>query len=283
MKAVNLLPSEQRGSAKTTAAVATPASGGSAFGAYAVLGALAFAVAAFALYTLAGNVITDRKAELAKVTQDAKAMQAKASALQSYADFKTLATQRIATVNGLADARFDWERTLGDLSRAVPSDVHLTSLNGTVGTQVTGGATGSGLRAAVQAPALELQGCTNTQSSVAQLMSRLRNVRGVTRVSLAKSDKDGAVTASAPVAPVNGKTPAQLCPKGAPPAFDLLVFFERAAVSPNAAPNTTGAAPATGAAAAAATPAAGTTSTTTTPPATGSTTPTTTTQGVSAK
>ncbi len=282
MKAVNLLPSEQRGSAKTTAAVVTPAAGGSAFGAYVVLGVLAFAVAAFAMYTLAGNVIKDRNAELAKVTQEAKTTQSQAASLQSYADFKTLATQRVATVKGLADARFNWERTLGDLSRAVPSDVHLTSLNGSVGTQVSG-STGSGLRAAVQAPALELQGCTNTQASVAQLMSRLRNVRGVTRVSLSKSDKDGTVT-SAPVASTDGKVPAQLCPKGAPPAFDVLVFFERAAVSANAAPNTTGAtAPATGAA----TPATGTTSssTTTTPPATGSSTSTTTTttQGVSAK
>src|SRR3954451_8978325 len=110
MKAVNLLPSEQRGSAKTTAAAAPSASGGSAFGAYVVLGVLAFAVAAFAMYTLAGNVIKDREAKLARVTQEAAATQAKASALQSYADFKTLATQRLATVKGLAAACFDLER-----------------------------------------------------------------------------------------------------------------------------------------------------------------------------
>src|SRR5215212_1403880 len=100
MKAVNLLPSEQRGSAKPTAAAATPASGGSAFGAYVVLGVLAFAVAALALYTLAGNVIKDREAELARVTQEAQATQAQAGALQAFADFKTLAQQRVATVKG---------------------------------------------------------------------------------------------------------------------------------------------------------------------------------------
>jgi Tfp pilus assembly protein PilN len=241
MKAVNLLPSEQRGSAKTTAAAATPAPGGSAFGAYVVIGVLAFAVAALALYTLAGNVIKDRQSKLAQVTQESQQTQAKASALQSYADFKTLATQRVATVKGLAASRFKWERTLGDLSRAVPGDVHLTSLDGTVGTEVAGGgSSASGLRGAVQAPALELQGCTKSQADVATLMSRLRIVRGVTRVTLAKSDKDGAATTSTPTAPVDGKTPAQLCPKGAPPAFDVLVFFERAPVDPNAAPNTTG-------------------------------------------
>lgn len=281
MKAVNLLPSEQRGSTKTTAAAATPASGGSAFGAYVVLGVLAFAVAAFALYTLAGNVIKDRKAELARVTQEAQATQAKAAALQSYADFKTLASQRVATVKGLAASRFDWERTLGDLSKAVPGDVHLTSLDGSVGTQVSGG--GSGLRSAVQAPALEMQGCTKTQSDVATLMSRLRTVRGVTRVTLAKSDKDSGTATSAPSSSAAGDTPAQLCPKGAPPAFDVIVFFERAALNANAVPNTTAggsATPAAGAAAAA-TPAPGATAT----PAAGTTTSSTTstTQGVSAK
>jgi Tfp pilus assembly protein PilN len=279
MKAVNLLPSEQRGSAKTTAAAAPSAPGGSAFGAYVVLGVLAFAVAAFAMYTLAGNVIKDRESELARVTQEAQATQAKAAALQSYADFKTLATQRVATVKGLAGARFDWERTLGDLSRAVPSDVHLTSLDGSVGTQVSG--SGSGLRSAVQAPSLELQGCSKSQTSVAGMMSRLRNVRGVTRVTLSKSDKDGSTPTSVGSAGDNG-TPAQLCPKGAPPAFDVLVFFERAAVSPNAAPNTSATTPKPGS------PAAAAAAVSTATPAPGaatssSTTSTQTTQGVSAK
>jgi Tfp pilus assembly protein PilN len=284
MKAVNLLPSEQRGSAKTTAAAAPSAPGGSAFGAYVVLGVLAFAVAAFAMYTLAGNVIKDRKSELARVTQEATATQAQAAALQSYADFKTLATQRVATVKGLATARFDWERTLGDLSRAVPSDVHLTSLDGSVGTEVNGGGS-SGLRGAVQAPSLELQGCSKTQSSVAAMMSRLRNVRGVTRVTLSKSDKDASTPTSVGSAGDEG-TPAQLCPKGAPPAFDVLVFFERAAVSPNAAPNSTsttapkpGSPAAAAAAVSTATPAPGAAAAATPSP----TTSTQTTQGVSAK
>src|SRR3954452_10610787 len=155
MRAVNLLPSEQRGSAKTPAAAAIPAAGGNPFGAYVVLGVLAFAVAALALYTLAGNVIKDRESELARVTQQAERVQAQATSLQAYADFQTLASQRLATVKGLAEARFDWERTLGDLSRALPGDVHLTSLDGSVGASTAGGG-GGALRGAVQAPALEL-------------------------------------------------------------------------------------------------------------------------------
>src|SRR3954468_22480090 len=92
MKAVNLLPSEQRGSAKTAAAsAAKPDKGAAPFGAYVVLGALAFAVVATALSVLAGNTIKDRKAELARVTTEAQATQAKATSLQAYADFATLA------------------------------------------------------------------------------------------------------------------------------------------------------------------------------------------------
>src|SRR3954447_18272863 len=190
MKAVNLLPGDQRGSMKTPAAATSSKPSGSAFGAHAVLGVLAFAVLAMAAYTLTTNSVKDRKAELARVTRETEATKASASALQSYADFKSLAEQRVATVKGLADSRFNWERTLGDLSRALPADVHLKSLSGTTGTQVSGG--GNSLRGAIQAPALELSGCTATQSGVARLMSRLRNVRGVTRVTLTKSDKDGA-------------------------------------------------------------------------------------------
>lgn len=238
MKAVNLLPSDQRGSAKTPAAAASSKpSGGSAFGAYAVLGVLAFAVVAMAGYVLTNNSIKDRQAKLAQVTRETDTTQARAKSLQAFADFKSLADQRVATVQGLAGSRFDWDRTLVDLSRALPGDVHLKSLSGTTGTQVSGGGGGNGLRSAIQAPALEMSGCTSSQSGVARLMSRLRNVRGVTRVSLTKSDKEAGVAPTTTAVNVNGDTPASLCPKGQPPAFDIVVFFERAAVAANAAPN----------------------------------------------
>ena len=274
MKAVNLLPSEQRGSAKTAAAsAAKPDKGAAPFGAYVVLGALAFAVVATALSVLAGNTIKDRKADLARVTAEAQATQAKATSLQSYADFATLAGQRVQTVRSLAASRFDWQRTLDDLAKALPSDVHLRGIDAS--TQTGTGASSSGLRSSIQAPAITLTGCTRTQTSVARLMSRLRNVRGVTRVPLAQSEK----TAGATAAPTPGE--ASLCPKGSPPEFDMTMFFERAtlpaastvnataagttttstatapATASTAATDASGAAPAGTTAAATATPAAG--------------------------
>ena len=285
MKAVNLLPSEHRGPARTPAATpASPQSEGTPFGAYVILGVLAFAVAATALLVLAGNTVKERQASLASVTSEASATQAKAASLQSFADFNSLATQRVDTVRSLAGSRFDWERSLGDLARSLPADVHLRSIAGST----TSGTGGSSLRGAVQAPAIELSGCTSSQMSVANLMSRLRNVRGVTRVTLANSAKSAEAAAPATtgtVSPDGGRAaqPAQLCPKGSPPDFQLVMFFERAALPAGAAVNP-GAAGTTPTAAGAATTAAGAATPTATPaagatPAAAATTTTTSTQG----
>ena len=56
-------------------------------------------------------------------------------------------------------------------------------------------------------------------------MSRMRNVQGVTRVTLAKSDKD---TAARPAPAASTVNP---CGKGAPPSFEMVIFFERSAVA----------------------------------------------------
>jgi Tfp pilus assembly protein PilN len=228
MKAVNLLPSEHRGTPKAAAGPAKPEKAGTTpFGAYVVLGVLAFAVAATALTVLAGNTIKTRKAELARVTAEAQATQSKAAALQTYADFTSLATQRISTVKDLADSRFNWDQALVDLSRALPADVHLRTLNG--GTTATSSGSGS----SISAPSIQLTGCTKDQVSVARLMARLRNVRGVTRVSLSGSQE--AETAAAPAADI--AETGSLCPKGSPPDFDLTMYFERAAKPAGAAVN----------------------------------------------
>ncbi len=125
------------------------------------------------------------------------------------------------------------------MSRALPADVFISSLDGTT----TSATSGSSLRGAIQAPSIELTGCTDDQSSVARLMSSLREVRGVTRVSLAKSEAIDTVSTAAAPAPATAADGTEAavttepCPSGSPPAFDMIVFFERAALSPNASPN----------------------------------------------
>ena len=219
MRAVNLLTPELRTTSKVAGAPAVmDARGG--LGAFVLLGALTLCVAGIAAYVLAGNVVKQRTAQLADVKAKTGATVANAERLKPFVDFQAVAQARAGTVQALAGARFDWEQSLRDLSRAIPGNVYLSSLDGSVGGgAATGG--GSGLRGAITSPAIELKGCTRSQPAVAGLMSRLRNVQGVTRVSLTKSDKLSAGT---------GATTASPCGKGSPPSFELVVFFEGATV-----------------------------------------------------
>jgi len=227
MKAINLLPPDLRGTSKTAApkaAAAAPQEPGG-IGAFVVLGALAACVVALAAYVLTTNTVKDRQAQLQAVTAQAEATTQRVNQLKPYADFQAMAETRIRTVKDLASSRFDWEQALRDISRAVPANVTLRELKGTI----SGGATGSsGIRAAIAAPAIELKGCTADQTDVATLLSRLRNVDGVTRVSLNKSLKPDQAQASAGPAPVSGPTAG--CPGKRPPSFEIVMFFEGADV-----------------------------------------------------
>src|SRR4051812_34956966 len=179
MKAVNLLPSDLRGAGKSAPAAVTPgAQAAGRTGAFAVLGVLAFSVVALAAYVLTTNTVKDRQAQLDQVTAQAASVTQRAAQLRPYADFQAQAAQRVATVKDLAAARFDWEQALRDISRAVPGDVTLNQLTGTVSSQGASG--GSGIRSAISAPAVEMLGCASSQRGVAVLLSRLRTVDGVT-------------------------------------------------------------------------------------------------------
>ena len=226
MKAVNLLPPDLRGAGKPATAISAVADEPAGrMGAFAVLGALAFCVVALAAYVLTTNTIKDRQAQLDQVTAETTAVAQQAAKLKPYADFAAKAQERVQTVKDLASARFDWEQALRDVSRAVPAAVTLSTLNGSI----SGGAGGSsGLRSAIPAPAVEMQGCTKGgQSDVATLLSRLRNVDGVTRVSLSSSERPDPGTPE--TADPSGAGEAG-CGAGRPAAFNLVVFFEHSKV-----------------------------------------------------
>ncbi len=267
MKAVNLLPPDLRGASrrgKSSGSPAPEASGGS--GPFVVLGALALSVAAAGGYVLAENTIEHRKSELVTVTAQHEAAAREAAALKPYATFQEAAAKRIQTVQTIAAQRFNWDQALDDVSRAIPADATLDSLAGSVGPGAASGS--SGARSAVAAPAIDLKGCVPTQDDVPALMSRLRTVRGVTRVALTRAVKavaQGGAVASAP-AVAGGKAQGPACKNPEAPRFELTVFFERATTGGAAAPA------AAGAAAPAATPAPGTTAAPAATPAPGSTT-----------
>jgi Tfp pilus assembly protein PilN len=282
MKAINLLPPDLRGTPKSVSSKAKTAAvndepGG--IGAFVVLGALTVCVIALAAYVLTSNAIKDRQAQLDAATSQAQSITQRVAKLKPYADFKAMAETRIQTVKDLSSSRFDWEQAMRDISRAIPADVTLNALNGTISSSGSGG--GSPIRSAITSPAIELTGCTSGQTQVAKLLSRLRGVDGVTRVSLSKSTKK-ATTTPAPTADASGAVASDPC---GTTEFAIVMFFERStvpatvqdiAVTPAAgtAPQTATGAPA----AATPEPAAGGV---TTPPADpGTATPASTPQGV---
>ncbi|HET9738801.1 MAG TPA: hypothetical protein VFP78_11855 [Solirubrobacteraceae bacterium] len=261
MKAINLLPPDLRGAAKRASKPSVAAEAPAGIGAYVVLGALAACVVALAAYVLTTNTVKDRQAKLEATTAQAAATTQRVAQLKPYADFQAMAETRIQTVKDLASSRFDWEQAMRDVSRAIPADVTLSSLTGSVST--ASGGSGSSVRGSIAAPALELKGCTSGQKQVATLLSRLRNVDGVTRVSLSKSLKPAAAATGSVSTPTEGG-----CGKGRPPAFDVVAFFEGSKVPASVQDLTVqaAAASATPAAGAAATPSNGATATPTPTP-----------------
>ena len=272
MKSINLLPQDLRGKANGASSkvkAAPPADEPGGIGAFVVLGALAVCVVALAAYVLTNNAVKDRQAQLDAVTAQVQTTTQRVSQLKPYADFQQLAETRIQTVHDLASSRFDWEQALRDISRVIPADVTLTSLTGSISSGAAGGST---VRGAIAAPAVELKGCTTGQKQVATLLSRLRGVDGVTRVSLTKSTKPAKTVGGSAAVPTAVGTQGTGCGKGRPPAFELVMFFERSGVPQTVeeitVPQSAGTTPASGA-----TGTAGTTQTGTTQPASGVTTP----------
>jgi Tfp pilus assembly protein PilN len=228
MRAVNLIPGDAR-RGRAGGPSATPATAAM----FALLGLLAVAVAFLTIYVLTNNTIADRKAQVANLQAQVAQEQAAAERLGSYVQFAQLAQTRVQTVREIAAARFNWYSALSDLSRVVPSNTSLQSLSGTVVPGAGGATSSSGtgatsVRGDITAPAFELTGCTSTQDDVARLMSRLRVINGVTRVTLGTSQKSGGTqggtSGTSSTSPASGSGGGQACGNNAP-SFDIVVFF----------------------------------------------------------
>jgi Tfp pilus assembly protein PilN len=216
MKAVNLIPREaqRRGGLVVGAMPSGPG--------YLVLIALAVALAFVTVIVITDNTIASRTARLQSLRAQLQSEQALAGRLASYQRFAQLAQERAQTVRDILQSRFDWHGALVDLSKVVPSDVSLQSLNATVSPNAGAGSSGgSSLRGAISAPAFDITGCTQSQDDVARLMSRLRTIDGVTRVTLQSStESTGGTQGTSSTASAAGSGG---CPGG--PSFHLVVFF----------------------------------------------------------
>lgn len=192
MRPVNLIPPEDRRGEKAPLRTGPVA--------YLVVGLLALAVGGVTLIVLTSNKIADRKAEVTNLQAQVDAAQAEASRLSDYTNFASLQQARQETVASLATSRFDWERALHELALVLPGDVWLTSVTANAASDPsTGAPASSGTSSAldgVTGPSLDINGCASGHDAVAKFLAALRDVDGVTRVTVLSSDRPGAQSSS---------------------------------------------------------------------------------------
>jgi Tfp pilus assembly protein PilN len=180
VRPVNLTPPEDRRGERA------PLRAGSL--SYVVIGGLAFALVAVTALVLTGNSINDRKAEVASLEVRETAARAEAERLRGFAEFANLSETRTQTVTNLAQSRFDWERVMRELALVIPNDVWLIALSGAAapGVQSEHGAEVSLDPPA--GPSLAMIGCATGHEAVARFLQALKDIDGVTRVGIAKSE-----------------------------------------------------------------------------------------------
>jgi Tfp pilus assembly protein PilN len=226
MKAVNLIPADD----------ARGGGGRSGAATYGLLGVMALLVVMSALYTFAGNSVDAKKRDLAAVTAQANAAEAKAATLKTYVEFSEQRKARVETVKNLVASRFDWSRALGEVARTVPSGTWITSLQATVSPAVNvGPGGGDSLRAALAVPAIEVSGCAPGQDGVARTLTSLRAIAGVQRVTLSTSEKADKTSGN------TDSAGPESC--GSRSQFGLTIFYE-ATSSSSTTSSTTAATPA---------------------------------------
>jgi len=203
MKAVNLIPGDQRR--------ARP-SGNMSGGAYGVLGVLAVLLVMAVAYVMTSNSVNEAESKAAQASQEADVAEAKSERLGSFTDFASIKQQRLTSVMVAAQARFDWERFMRELSRVMPAGSWVHTTNASVSGDESGGNLTS-TPTALALPEANLVGCTPHQSEVADMMVRLEQMYRVTDVALNESTQEQA----------GGETSLQTC--GDLYKFDITVTF----------------------------------------------------------
>lgn len=187
MRAVNLIPSEQRSGQPVGA-------GRSQGGAYAVLALVAGVALMAFLYGQARHQVSSRRAQAATLTAEAQRAQAAAEKLAPYTSFIALREQRVQEVDALVNGRFDWAHVMHEFGRVLPAQASITSLDGSIGGAGSGSSTSTS--GAGGAPTFTISGCATNQPAVALTLERLHLIDGVSEVTLSGSTSGSAGSAS---------------------------------------------------------------------------------------
>ena len=180
MKAVNLIPTEQR---------RAQATGGRSGSSYLLLGVLATLLVMVGAYVFTSNNVTKRQNDAAVAKAEADRYEAQAAQRKDFTNFAQIKQMRLASVNTIASTRFDWERLMRELSRVMPSGSWLQTTDASVTGTVAGAESTSSTSttATVPQPKANLVGCTPNQSDVARMMVRMRQLHRVSDVELNES------------------------------------------------------------------------------------------------
>jgi hypothetical protein len=198
MRAVNLIPEDQRGTVS-----AAGRSGGGAYAVLALLGGLALLAV---LYGKASEEISSNQSKAATLSARATRAETVASQLAPYTSFIAVRESRVQAVSLLMGTRFDWAHSLHELGRVLPKDASISSISGTVGASTasaTASASGKSPGASSVAsatppgtvPTFTVNGCATSQAEVALVLQRLRLMDGVSEVKLASSTKSTTTSA----------------------------------------------------------------------------------------
>jgi hypothetical protein len=248
MRAVNLIPADQRGGVS--------AAGRSGGGAYAVLGILGGLALLALVYGIAAHEVSSNKSKAAELTAKAARAEAAATQLAPYTSFIAAREARLQAVSLLVGTRFDWAHSLHEVGRVLPKDASISSIDASVGsaaasasapakssgtapsaaaTAPSAAATASSVASATPAgtvPTFTINGCATSQGEVALVLQRLRLMDGVSEVKLASSTKSSSAGSGA--ATTSGGCAAK------DPAFIANVTFQPLPSPPaSSAPSTT--------------------------------------------
>lgn len=233
MRPVNLIPPEDRRGGQAPLRTGPLA--------YLLLGALVLALAGITAMVLTDNQIAERKSEVAKLESEDAAAATRVAQLAAYTQFRDLSERRVATVQSLADSRFDWERVMRELALILPSDAWLVSLNASAAPGISSGGDsggeGGGLRGAAPGPALELSGCAAGQIAVASFVTALKDIEGVTRVGVQSSelsDKESGAGVSAGGDAGSGEAGDDCRTRSFIAKFEIVVAFDAAPIPASA-------------------------------------------------
>jgi len=187
MRAVNLLPEDQRPGSR----LATIGRGASARrvlgGAGVAAGVLALAFAGLTLHQR--GVVHDRRTELHDVEARLVAAQAQALEVQQA---QAESEARFSALQTLVSQRIAWADVLRDLARVVPGSVFLQSLQATSPTLTAVDPTGAAAATPGAAPTgFTVTGSADSQDRVAQVLDRLALLPWLSDVTLQSSIRAG--------------------------------------------------------------------------------------------